>query len=60
MTLQQKIKSTTPKKILTLDGGGIRGMISVEILGKIEALLRKEYKNDLCTRQKIQHLTDSP
>jgi hypothetical protein len=46
MTLQQEIKPNTPKKILTLDGGGIRGMITVEILGKIEALLRKEYKNE--------------
>ncbi|NOQ64770.1 MAG: patatin [Methyloprofundus sp.] len=47
MTLAQKIKVTnTPKKILTLDGGGIRGMITVEILSKIESLLRKEYNND--------------
>lgn len=46
MTLIQKIKVSTPKKILTLDGGGIRGMITVEILSKIESLLRKEYKND--------------
>ncbi len=45
MTLQQKIKATTPKKILTLDGGGIRGMITVEVLRKIETLLRKELKN---------------
>jgi patatin-like phospholipase/acyl hydrolase len=40
MTLQQKIETTTPKKILTLDGGGIRGMITVEILKEIETLLR--------------------
>lgn len=40
MTLQQKTKATTPKKILTLDGGGIRGMITVEILKEIETLLR--------------------
>ena len=33
---------TSQKKILTLDGGGIRGMITVEILSKIETLLRKE------------------
>jgi patatin-like phospholipase/acyl hydrolase len=47
MTLAQKIKaSNTPKKILTLDGGGIRGMITVEILGKMESLLRKEYNDD--------------
>ncbi|MCP9772314.1 patatin-like phospholipase family protein [Synechococcus sp. Tobar12-5m-g] len=29
-----------PKKILTCDGGGIRGLISVEILAKLEADLR--------------------
>ncbi len=42
MSLEQKIKKTGQKKILTLDGGGIRGMITVEVLGKIESLLRKE------------------
>jgi len=41
MTLAEKIKSPGPKKILTLDGGGIRGMITVEILAGIEALLRR-------------------
>ena len=46
MTLQQKINVTTPKKILTLDGGGIRGMITVEILKEIETLLRTELKQD--------------
>ncbi len=47
MILAQKIKvNNTPKKILTLDGGGIRGMITVEILGKIEKLLREKYNND--------------
>ena len=42
MTIQQKIAPTTPKKILTLDGGGIRGMITVEVLKGIETLLRRE------------------
>lgn len=46
MTLQQKITATTPKKILTLDGGGIRGMIAVEILKEIETLLRREMNKD--------------
>ncbi len=46
MTLEQKIKNTGQKKILTLDGGGIRGMITVEVLGKIEALLRDELGKD--------------
>ncbi|MPZ76425.1 MAG: patatin [Deltaproteobacteria bacterium] len=40
MSLADKIKINGPKKILALDGGGIRGMLTVEILAKIEALLR--------------------
>jgi patatin-like phospholipase/acyl hydrolase len=42
MTLQEKIKPDLPKKILALDGGGIRGILSVEILAKIEDLLREK------------------
>ncbi len=42
MSLSQKINGPGPKKILTLDGGGIRGMITVEILRRMESLLRKE------------------
>lgn len=40
MTLQQKMAGTIPKKILTLDGGGIRGMITIEMLKEIETVLR--------------------
>ena len=39
-TLAQRIASPSPKKILTCDGGGIRGLMSVEILACIEADLR--------------------
>lgn len=35
-----RITAQGPKKILALDGGGIRGMITVEILAAIEELLR--------------------
>jgi uncharacterized protein len=42
MTIVERIKSLGPKKILTLDGGGIRGMITVEVLGALEDLLRKK------------------
>lgn len=31
-----------PRKLLALDGGGIRGMITVEVLAEIEQLLRQE------------------
>ncbi len=30
-----------PRKLLALDGGGIRGLMSIEILARIEALLRE-------------------
>ncbi len=39
-----RIDSAGPKKILTCDGGGILGLISVEILAKIEADLRTKLK----------------
>lgn len=41
MTLAEKIKTNGPKKILALDGGGIRGMITVEVLARIEQHLRE-------------------
>jgi len=40
MTLGERIRAPGPKKILALDGGGIRGMMTVEILSAIEELLR--------------------
>jgi len=39
--LVPRITAQGPKKILALDGGGIRGMITVEILAAIEGLLRE-------------------
>jgi patatin-like phospholipase/acyl hydrolase len=41
MTLSEKIRATGPKRILALDGGGIRGIITLEILARIESLLRE-------------------
>ena len=40
--LKKPVTSPGPKKILALDGGGIRGMITVEVLTEIERLLRRE------------------
>jgi patatin-like phospholipase/acyl hydrolase len=40
MSLAEKLQPGSPKKILAFDGGGIRGILSVEILARIEALLR--------------------
>lgn len=39
-----RMQSPGPKKILALDGGGIRGMIAVEVIGAIENLLREKLK----------------
>ena len=40
--LIERIKAPGPKKILALDGGGIRGMITVEVLAEIESMLRQK------------------
>jgi predicted acylesterase/phospholipase RssA len=37
-----------PKKLLSIDGGGIRGLIALEFLARIESLLRERYgRSDL-------------
>ena len=46
MTVKEIIKSPGPKKILALDGGGIRGIITIEVLIRIEELLRKKLNKD--------------
>jgi patatin-like phospholipase/acyl hydrolase len=42
MTAPIRLKAPGPKKLLALDGGGIRGAMTIEVLEAIEALLRKE------------------
>jgi len=44
MTLGERIQSPGPKKILALDGGGIRGMMTIEVLAEIEDRLRQQFK----------------
>jgi len=41
MTIQSKLRPLPPKKLLALDGGGIRGVITLEVLIRLEALLRE-------------------
>jgi hypothetical protein len=40
-TFLDKLDATGPKKLLAIDGGGIRGLIAIEYLARIEALLRE-------------------
>lgn len=44
MTLAERIQAPGPKKVLALDGGGIRGMMTVEVLAEIENQLRQRLK----------------
>jgi hypothetical protein len=36
----ERVQAPGPKKLLALDGGGIRGLITVEVLAELERLLR--------------------
>ena len=46
MSLIGLLEKKGPRKLLALDGGGIHGLISLEILGRIEQLLRAELGRD--------------
>lgn len=40
--LEKMNSQKLPKKLLALDGGGIRGMVTVAVLATIENLMRAE------------------
>ena len=39
----ERVDSPGPKRLLTIDGGGLRGLMSIEILAQLERLLRAAY-----------------
>jgi hypothetical protein len=41
MTFDQRLANTGKKKLLALDGGGIRGVITLQVLHRIEEILRQ-------------------
>jgi hypothetical protein len=45
-SLAQRYENAQPRKILSLDGGGIRGVLTLEILLEIETQLKTELKKD--------------
>ncbi len=45
MTLLDRLSSPGPKRMLALDGGGIRGAITLGFLEKIESILRERHAN---------------
>ena len=45
MGLSERLTAPGPKRILALDGGGIRGALSLGFLERIERLLRERHAN---------------
>ena len=46
MELIERLSAPGPKRVLALDGGGIRGCLSLGILGHVESLLRRRHGDD--------------
>lgn len=46
MSVNDKLNKAGPRKLLALDGGGIRGIITLEILARIEHLLQQALGRD--------------
>src|SRR2546421_5925586 len=44
MNLLERLTSDSPKRILALDGGGIRGVLSLGFLERIERILRDRHR----------------
>jgi uncharacterized protein len=46
MSVQDKLDKTGPRKLLALDGGGIRGILTLEVLARIESELQNALSRD--------------
>ena len=47
LSFKDKLAKTGPRKLLALDGGGIRGVITLEVLAEIEKQLQAQFgRND--------------
>ncbi len=46
MTAEERLEASGQKKILALDGGGIRGALTIEVLAGIEKMLRDHYGDE--------------
>lgn len=46
MSYRDRLEADGPKKLLAIDGGGIRGVLALEILAEVEAQLRQELCRD--------------
>ena len=42
MSYRERVSSPGPKKLLALDGGGIRGVITLEVLRRLESMLAEQ------------------
>lgn len=46
MSVKDKQAKQGPRKLLALDGGGIRGIMTLEVLAEIESQLQKQFERD--------------
>src|SRR5579884_159819 len=46
MTVQDKLQRRGPRRLLALDGGGVRGVLTIEVLAEIERMLQQALGRD--------------